>query len=162
MSVGIPWMWQPKMSPSHNHMSPEQAKYLSLSLSHSFSSTHPSRTTESVSWMNQGIWQMNAEKLRCKFLSPYLLPVWSSWARDLIHLNLSFLLCTVGWMTSMYQGCGKPLRSHICKSAMAVILMCILNPASPPWMSLQRPREWTEYSHSPRVWKEGELEFHSS
>ena len=64
----------------------------------------------------------------------------SYWARDLTHLSLSFLLCTVRWMTSMYQGCRKPPRSHICKSVMAVIPMCVLNPASPPWMSLQRPR----------------------
>lgn len=115
-----------------------------------------------VSWMNQGIWQTNIDKLRSKFVFPYLLPVSSSWARNLNPSETKFPHW-YGEMDGIHEpGGGKPPKSSIRQSMEVVILICVLNPASPPQTSLWRPRARTGCSHFPRVWKEGELEFHPS
>ena len=152
---------------------------ISLSLSFSLSllsHTHIHTLIEDhqVSWVNQNIWWMKANsdansysltdsvvllgkgltssEPQCPHFFFFSVPIFVSWDQ---------------WYPRT-RGVGNHLGLiyvnpwHQILSDCVLIYVLNISFASTPWMSPQRPRARTGCSYCPRVWRDGELEFHSS
>ena len=163
--------WHGQMSLRKQNLS--LSFFLSLSsLSHTHTHTHwgpSSQRGESKHLMNEG-------QLRCKFLFPYWLCGPPRQGTYFIRASVSpfFFFFSVPIFVSWDQwyprtrGVGNHLGLiyvnpwHQILSDCVLIYVLNISFASTPWMSPQRPRARTGCSYCPRVWRDGELEFHSS
>ena len=150
--------WHGQMSPSKQNLS------LSLSLSHTH--THTLIEDHQVSWVNQNLWRMkaNSDANSCSLTDCAVLL-----GKDLLHLSLSgpnFVSWDQWYPRTRDVGNHLGLIYvnpwHQILSDCVLIYVLNISFASPPWMSPQRPRAWTGCSSCPGVWRDGELEFHSS